>query len=297
MSDEDLNAKSPLQIEYEQTAREFEAKHNLNVDVAWSEENIKAYDKLYYGENLSYKEAKETADYLRKHPGAIVDFQATEREAGFDYVTDLMINKKMSKEDCEKFVSFDDLGEPHPKTEEAKNEIDRRVSDVIKGDLASADNEVTRYVIRAISNDPDISKEDKKSLMLQECNEYFSRIDSGTYDRTDYVDVNRADNKKYFLRSVIPYDKELAQQLAEEQGVSLYNSFSKRERKNVKDTAKTQRKVHDMQVKHVEEKAKKVPENEQIQARVEVHEAEKQQQDTAKTQTPVNQAVLNQATR
>lgn len=94
--------------------------------------------------------------------------------------------------------------------------------------------------------------------MLQECNEYFSHIDSGTYDRTDYVDVNRENDKKYFLRSVIPYDKELAQQLAEEQGVSLYNSFSKREREDVTHTTKTQRKVHDMQVKHVEEKANKV---------------------------------------
>lgn len=78
--------------------------------------------------------------------------------------------------------------------------------------------------------------------------------------------------------------------------------YTEEEKADIKHTMENQYKIHETQLKRAEEKANDVPSNPQIEARVEVHEAEKQQQNTSENENPspqvsINQNPINQATR
>ena len=195
--------------------REREERYNIDVDTSSNPQVFETNQQLMYG-NLSYEEARAAAELVRQHPGGVCDFTRVEQGAIESYA--------MSHEDDVDVRNGGGRVIITAKNEEAQQRIDEAVHDSIQSERRAIDADTTTNVMNAIRKDESISDAEKERLIRQEANEYFERIDSGTYDghtSDKYIQRNRERDKKNLLQQLKIENPELAQQLAEEQGIEL----------------------------------------------------------------------------
>lgn len=89
-------------------------------------------------------------------------------------------------------------------------------------------------------------------------------------------------------------DRKANKQKEAEKSENSVPTMSSEEKQETPRTMENQRTVHESQVKFVGENAKKVPENTQIDARVAVHEDEKQLQKVDKNPQTISLGIINQ---
>lgn len=177
------------------------------------------YQDLKNGK-YGYEEAKEAAGFVRDNIEGVYAIDWVRNGARRDYAETIALTQ--SSEYFNQNIGIGPIstnGYIYPKTQEASQEMLNAENKAVITKKAMLDVDVTFYTIEAILKDGNIPDEQKESLMLEESNLLFKRVDDGLYDRGNNND--RYLVKRNYLRRLESVNPQMAAALAAEQKIDM----------------------------------------------------------------------------